>query len=344
MITLYILLIIVFLLAVRPVSAQVIYNDDYISKETTNIIKGLCIWVVFICHISVYVGRLPGLNFADNLLFVANHYVRQLLVAPFLFYSGYGVTLALKNKGHSYGSGILKNRCLTTLVNFDVAVLFFVVLNYILGREYDVKTVLLSFTGWESIGNSNWYIFCIIICYAVSWIAYKICGITNKMIYSIVILVLLYTIVMYWFSEGCWWYNTAYTYAVGVIFAWNKEKVDKLLMTQYWKIFIVSAIGFLICYFAPDYYSVASNLTAVFMCVLVVLFTYKFKLKSKVLAWSGCHLFPLYIYQRIPMILFSTIAGGTFIANYRYLYVIVCFVVTIGIAFLYKYFNISLKK
>lgn len=49
-----------------------------------------------------------------------------------------------------------------------------VVLNLILRKEMTVSHALLSLIGWENVGNSNWYIFCIICCYAFTYIAFKI--------------------------------------------------------------------------------------------------------------------------------------------------------------------------
>ena len=51
-----------------------------------------------------------------------------------------------------------RRRIFNTLINFDVAVLAFLFLDFILGFCLDPITTLLAFTSWTSIGNSNWYI------------------------------------------------------------------------------------------------------------------------------------------------------------------------------------------
>lgn len=99
--------------------------------------------------------------------------VRQLLVVMFLFYSGYGVTESIASKGKTYINAIPKKRILTTLLNFSVAVCVFIGLASALGKDLTVEQCLLSLIGWESVGNSNWYIFCILICYAATYIAFK---------------------------------------------------------------------------------------------------------------------------------------------------------------------------
>lgn len=77
MIVLYIILLIFVLSSFRRLPAGELYNEGYISKDTSNIIKGICIWIVFICHISSYMHNIPALSEFDKLLFSANSYVKQ---------------------------------------------------------------------------------------------------------------------------------------------------------------------------------------------------------------------------------------------------------------------------
>lgn len=46
MIFLYIILIIVVLCSIRLLPKGESWNADYISKDTTNVVKGICIWLV----------------------------------------------------------------------------------------------------------------------------------------------------------------------------------------------------------------------------------------------------------------------------------------------------------
>lgn len=343
MIVLYIILFIVVLFSLRKLPEGKVFNDSYISIDTSNIVKGICIWIVFICHISSYMHDIPALSDFDKLIFSANSYVKQLLVVPFLFYSGYGVTLAIKNK-KGYGEGIIMHRIFPTLVNFDIAILFFLIMNIALGIKMEEKIIILSFIGWESIGNSNWYIFCIIFCYFISWLSYRLFGSCLKMIYSIIALVVMYTVIMFICRKGPWWYDTVYAYAFGSFFAWFRDDVWVIIHRKYKYFTVLALIGFLLSYNAPNTLSFSANVSAVFLCCLVLLFTMKIRLNSPFLMWSGKHLFPLYIYQRIPMIIFSTVAGGAFMNSHRYYYVILCFVLTLLFALLYRYINFSFRK
>lgn len=339
MILLYVILSVVALCSIRPLQHGERWNVDYISKDTTDVVKGICIWMVFIRHISSYMYDIPSLTIMDKWLFNVDAYVKQLLVVPFLFYSGYGVTLAMINKGGSYANQIPTKRILPTLLNYDVAVFFFLLMNVFLGVDLDLSKILLAFTGWESIRNSNWYIFCILICYFISWASYKLHGgVSKRTILTIWSGILLYTVILYFF-KGHWWYDTIYAYGAGVVFAYNKERIECTIRNNYKTCLLVAVVGFTLFYNAPNYFSVAADITAVFLCCILVLVTNKVRLQSKVLAWSGNHLFPLYIYQRLPMVVLSTIYGSAFMVQHRYMYVICCIVITLFIASMYRGYN-----
>lgn len=152
------------------------YYVGYLSKEQTNSIKGFFIVVVFCRHIAPYLAD-SGYDFSmlgDNLFRWIDGRIGQLLVVMFLFYSGYGVMESIKNKGEIYIDSIPHRRLITTLLNFDVAVGIFLVVNICLGIHYETKDIVLAFIGWKSIGNSNWYIFVILCCYFSTFLAYKI--------------------------------------------------------------------------------------------------------------------------------------------------------------------------
>lgn len=172
------LLIFYFVLALLVV-LSVKYNksgfvDNYLSIDTTNTIKGIFILLVFIKHATPYVinaGWAPG-GFWGELFYFVDNNVGQWIVAMFLFYSGYGVMESIKRKGTDYVRSIPRKRFLSVLVNFDIAVLFFIAVNICLGKHPSVEQCLLSFTGWESVGNSNWYIFIIMLLYLITFISF----------------------------------------------------------------------------------------------------------------------------------------------------------------------------
>lgn len=153
---------------------KLVIYDDYISLEKSTSIKGIFILVVLFSHIY------PQLNLPDsifNTLFTKLNFdiISQGMVGLFMLYSGYGIMLSAMKKGRGYVKLMPKNRFLKTLLHFDIAVLLYLILQTVLGNSYSVGTILLSLLGWESLGNSNWYIFAILVLYLISYAALMLC-------------------------------------------------------------------------------------------------------------------------------------------------------------------------
>lgn len=152
------------------------YYSDNLGKDQSNAIKGLFILMVFISH-SMSKVRSAGFEFGSGVDAFGDRIQTefgQLIVVMFLFYSGYGVMESYVNKGQDYLKTFPKKRILTTLLNFDIAVLLFAVLDLALGIEIGLKQFGLSLLGWKDVGNDNWYIFVILFCYAVAYMGFRI--------------------------------------------------------------------------------------------------------------------------------------------------------------------------
>lgn len=340
----YIILALLVLLSVK-------YNrggfvDNYLSMDTTNMIKGIFIILVFIKHATPYVinaGWQPEGIMGDIFYFVNNN-VGQWIVAMFLFYSGYGIMESIKRKGKDYVRQIPQKRFLSVLINFDIAVVIFIVVDLLLRKTLTVKQCLLSFTGWESVGNSNWYIFIILLMYLTTYLAFyknESDDFRKPLLVSIGLTFVFCLGMSYLKAE--YWYNTMFCYTAGLVFSGYKDKIEEFVKSHYWLILIVSLIVLLIIDRIP--YSAKGliyNAFAVVFCACVVLGTMKFKINSHILLWCGKNLFPLYIYQRVPMIILSSVNDGAFAADYPFLFTSTCMLITVLITLGYKYIAVKL--
>lgn len=107
---------------------------------------------------------------------------------------------------------------------------------------------------------------------------------------------------------------------------------------------ITAIIVFLVLFNIPfTFAGIISNALGVSLAFLVVILSMKVSVSSQPLQWLGKNLFPLYIYQRIPMILFSTICGGRIIVEYPSLYIFLCVAVTLICAYIYRFIEIRIK-
>ena len=201
------------------------YYKYYLEKGQSSAIKGIFILIVFLRHIYPYiVSSGYAMNgILDRFFLIIDMHIGQLLVALFLFYSGYGVTESIKKKGKPYIHSFPKRRLLTTILNFDIAVLFFLFTNILLGNKMSCNNIILSFLCWESIGNSNWYIFVILLCYLFTYVSYLI---NSRHFLAISIIISIIAVLILFYFKPSYWYDTLLCYSAGMYWSAYKERID----------------------------------------------------------------------------------------------------------------------
>lgn len=322
---------------------------DYIQRRQTDTIKGLFILMVFVGHCIVEI-RNSGYGFIstiDRLGTRVHSEFGQLIVVMFLFYSGFGVMESIKTKGKEYIKQFPKHRLLTTLLNFDIAVAFFLLLNLALGKKMGFYRIGLSLIGWESLGNSNWYIFVILFCYLITWMGTKVYPNNSIKAFSfIAFFVLCGEIALSYLKHGQpWWYNTMLCYPLGMAYCIHKKQILFISEKYYSLILCFLLIGFLFFHFQhfiPALHGLSYNAKSIMFALLIVHLTMKFRVECRFLQWAGVYLFPIYIYQRLPMIGIKSLLGTEWIITHPYFFTSICAVVTFCISSLYKYWQIRL--
>ena len=144
-------------------------NKDYISREQTQCINGFFVLIVFLRHIKGYIE----LGAFDRVFSKVDSWTGQLIVVPFLFFSGYGIMLSISKKGKPYVNSVMTKRFVKVWAHFALAVCLFVVVNLVLGKHHTPKKIILSLIGWDGIGNSNWYIFDTLVLYTLTFISFR---------------------------------------------------------------------------------------------------------------------------------------------------------------------------
>lgn len=324
------------------------FYSDYLSFDTTNAVKGVFIALVFIKHATPYIIN-SAYEFDNSILsrlfFSVDARVGQWIVAMFLFYSGYGVMESIKRKGRDYVASIPRKRVLVTLLNFDIAVAIFAVIALVLRKNYSLKEYLLSFTGWESVGNSNWYIFVIMLCYLAAFVSFRSTSEKNEYARGAVVCVALLALMVLALSyvKPSWWYDTILCFGVGILYSVSRNNIEPVLRKFYWLIFSIIVL-LLICLDRTSYEirGLVHNTYSCVFCVFVIMLTMKCKINNVALVWAGKNLFPLYIYQRVPMIILSSICGGAFVSSYPVLYTFTCLLITLLFAYFYKHWAVKL--
>lgn len=313
----------------------------WLDKNTTTALNGFWILVVFLSHANQYISK-SGYQYAafgDGVYRFFFGFVGQLMVAMFLFNSGFGVMESIKAKGSAYVRSMPRRRLLATLLNFDIAVLAFIAMNIILGVSMTLPQVVGSFFCWNDVGNSNWYIFAILFCYASVFAAFSVCKKTAHAVAFSVGLTLAYMVAMPFLKEKSCWYNTILGFAAGVVVSWRKDQIFGFIRKHYWSFICLLGICFVLglpLSWRFPLNGLSNNaITVVFVLISAALLS-KYDLTGAGLLWCGKCLFPIYIYERIPMTILSES-----LAVRPIVFILVCGAITAAIASVYKYWRVS---
>lgn len=335
MIIVYILLFALMFLKIRT-SGKGFYKEDVLEKGVTDSIKGVCIWLVFLTHFASYVSYESTIDILGGKI---SNVFGQLIVAPFLFFSGYGVCESIRKKGDAYLRQFPKNRILKTTIHFFFAVLLFLILALIRRQELTFTKVLLSFVGWDSLGNSNWYIFVVLGLYIITWLSFVLIKKEKVALLLVTFLSIAFMVLLY-FTKETWWYDTLICYVLGMWFSVYKTKVVDFFTKNnvVWCLFTILVIALLsLTWFVPSikYLSmVVLLIKAPLLCLLILLILLKFKISNGILRFCGIYLFEIYILQRLPMIIFKDLG---ILDVSIYLYFAICLIMTIGLAIGFKF-------
>lgn len=337
--TVFILIVFILCLAgikiVRPVLSG--FNDNYLSPNRTDFIKGIFVLLVFLSHSRNYLSEFSAYSSdpINDIYNVIQDHLGQGIVVMFLFYSGYGVMESIKRKGADYINSFPKKRIAKTLFNFDIAVLLFVVVDMFIGslKNYTVSHVFLSFIGWESIGNSNWYIFAVLVLYLFTYISFKVFKVKySKAIALVTFFTVLYIAILALVKDA-WWFDTVLLYPLGMWYSLGKNNIEKFIEKKpvnYFSLLLLCIAIFIISHILRKNI-ICYELSQVSLCAVIVAVTMKLVIGNRVLEFFGKHLFEFYILMRIPMLILKHYD----ITN-TYVFVVISFVSTVMMMVVFK--------
>lgn len=286
------------------------FHDDFFSQQHTTPIKGIFTVLILYSHIRGYITMTD--SWATISYNAVLDHLGQLIVAIFFFYSGFGIWESFKRKP-DYVNSFFKKRFLKTLLHFDIAVAFFILVQLIVPITYTTKQYFLCWIGWESVGNSNWFIFVILALYIIALISMRLQKSIGRG--AILSIGLLTAVLWIWLrilmNQPSWWVDTMAAFPLGVVVSNYKNSIMRLLGKRRAPYIVLGAaiVLFSAAYmrFGIDIYG---GVTCLFCCV-VVLFSSVVTIGNPALIWLGKNAFTVYIIQRLPMILFSAVGLNT---------------------------------
>ena len=321
------------------ISGPGVFNEAYLDKKNTTAINGIFVILVLFSHYAQY-AELGGAY--DGVYLAVKSHLSQMIVASFLFYSGFGMMESLKKKGYKYIHDV-PFRFLKLLFRFDCAVLLFMLMNRILGITYPKQQTLLAFTGLEAIGNSNWYIFDILVLYILVFLSFSIAYILpDKARYAAGAVLLTAAtvgmiIAMRRLDKDAYWYNTLMIFPMGFIYSLVRGKTDRIVMhsdlSYFITVFIV-LMGYLYGSSHRTGYGIQTYIGwSIMFMLMLLLITMKVSIYNGLLEFFGKHVFSIYILQRIPMTVLSQLG---YIDDHKYICLIIVILATVILALVFE--------
>ena len=326
------------------------FYSDYNSKEKTTMIKGIFVFLVYCSHFTnaKYNINLESVLDEPYLIFKINF--GQMVVAMFLFYSGFGIMESITKKGFNYVKSIPYKRFLRVLLNFDIAVLLFLVVQFFIGKTFTLKTILFSLIGYKSIGNSNWYIFVTLVLYLLVFLSFLLIKIKKNKITLFISLLLLFALtVLFVYSQIYldrlrYTYNTAIIFVFGCFYSYFKPYFDKIVTKNGFVYLAVCLAITCIGLFAFNHKSenlIYYSFWGVSFVLAVVLLTMKITIANPLFKWFGNHVFSISILQRIPMTLLHHFKFGE---SHKWESFIIALISTCVLAVIFDFFTGKLQK
>lgn len=301
-----------------------------LQTKMTKTITGIFVLLVFLRHFGQYY-EVNKLSFLLPISILESG-LGQLIVTPFLFFSGYGIYQRIKTDGDKYISQFPKKRIFKTWLHFAMAVTLFLPIGILQHQKYSLSHILLSYVGWESLGNSNWYIVAILSMYLATYVSVLIKCDRKYSILLVFLLANVYVLLLVFLHKEMYWIDTIYSYPMGMFFAVHEEKFGGLFKKHKFIcvcLLMVLTIGL----YSRRQYVFYHNLLSAIFCLDVILIGKYMKqyIKSdlNLLLFLGNYTFEIYILQRIPMILFRNTFTG-------YLYFVICISVTVILAVIFR--------
>lgn len=268
-------------------------NNDYLSKNNTDIIKGISVLVVILCHIAMFSvndGMIKRIFLNSGIL----------AVAIFIFVSGYGLMSQLLKK-ENYLKGFWQ-KILNLFIIFIVSnIAITIISNLFLKTNYNIKDILLSSLQFNfSNGRELWFVACIIFMYISFFISFKLSK--HKGIIGVIISTFIYVFICKLVGKGAWWYNCVSCFSLGVLFAMYKDRILNFYKKNYYVKGIVVLFLFIVSMIL--YIKGSSSmqfLIPIIFVILVTIILVKVKLQSNIFLYLNKISFEIYLTHLIVL-------------------------------------------
>lgn len=318
------------------------WTNGYISMEQSNNVKGIFTLLIFLGHSASFI-EVNGLLDTPYLMIISH--LEQAVVVMYLFYSGYGMTESYKKRKTDYIRSLPSKRIVPLIFNFTLSIVLHIIMCFYLGVLPSVSQIILSFLGWISIGNYNWFVFVIISLYILFGLSFafsskiqseKTALKTGALIMTVLSVAL---ILLFRFpgKRPTYFYDTLLTFPLGIWFSIYKEKIDTYLSSRlrFLGAVVVCLLIYINAFMFRDMSFWIYEIWTVSATIIFLFITMKIKISSRILTFFGKLALPMLLLQGLPFNILSHLK----VNDYPYLFVFLSFVISVLISVLFNKFT-----
>lgn len=214
-------------------------ENNYLSKDYTNCLRGIFAILVVIHHLYQYSGLLSG-TLVGGLL----QLLGSLSVAMFFFFSGYG--LMYSSGKENYTANFIKNRFIPLYDFYAVLVALYAVWTYFIEGTFSPEKIVQSFLFGGTVVTNGWYMQATFMLYILFFLVFNYIKTPKNRLIVFGVCIVIYCAYCYCRGLSYWWYSTAPCMFVGMLWCYFKDSIDKLLEKYSYLVFALFSIMFII--------------------------------------------------------------------------------------------------
>ena len=307
-------------------------NDTFMSKESTNSVKGFCMLLIMAHHILNTIGYPESVSFIRMCGFICT--------GIFFFLSGYGNYLSLSNKEIirvTWVTGRLKKLYKIFFICYAVNIVILLVYDF-LGKEkylFSVKKTLVEICIFSLPDTINWFPKVFIVALLVMFIVFKTVKNELSIVSALTIITIMYVAFCAFAGVDKYWYNSVLCFPIGAFVAMKKNQIkqflDKMESNKHMGIIVIILIMSII---AAHFWG-TTNILQIIPCtmysVLLVFVLSHFDIRNVFFEFVGTNSFEFYL---IHVMWFSVLKRYAVISSY--LYTLAVYILTFVCVYTYK--------
>ena len=321
-------------------------NKEYLSVKSTSGLRGFLALGIIFHHLSPLVKS--GEEFSNF------SYMGTYIVSIFFFLSAYGLYVQ-NEKRENYLDNFLVKRLSKIIVPFFIISLIYIFYRFVNGQLIDLNFFINLFKKGSTIIYNGWFVDIIILMYIFFYISFKL--FQNKFLSIVLntIFIICYICFAIKLGYNFWWYNSALTFAIGLIWAKNQNKIDRVIEKYY---FIVIILVTVLLFVSHKYdvllkylhiedsysYALAANLdNIIFTIYFIIVFLKKINFSNVYLTLIGRISFELYMIHGLVI----SMLGKIFVSSRVNDVLFTLFVLIVSLIFAWiinKIINVIIQK